>query len=187
MKSFNRAALVCALGACLGAFGAGAPAHAEGVYLRGEVMGGFGGKYTDVPLGDLDSSILYGAAVGTHVAPHVRLEGEYLHSDADFERGGGDSSANIGMVNAYYDFGNVRSFTPYVGVGVGYGRFEPTGGHDDDMTYSATAGVSKEFSPGLVGEVSYKFLGAPNLTIAGTDTGFRSNYLGAGLRVRLGS
>ena len=48
-------------------------------------------------------------------------------------------------------------------------------------------GDPKALSPRLTGEVAYKFVDAPDLSIAGTDTSFRSSYVGAGLRLKLGS
>jgi opacity protein-like surface antigen len=184
-KSRKLAALTAALGVSMAALAIGAQAHAE-TYLRGEISGGFSDQYSlPGPNADLDNAWRVDGAVGANIAPHVRLEGDLAYSKADIQ-GGGDSKATIGLGNVYYDFGDNSKFTPFVGAGVGWGKFDTSVGDDDSWAYQLTAGVSRAFSDRLTGEVAYHYTAAPDLTISGTDADYKSSFVGAGLRWKLG-
>jgi OmpA-OmpF porin, OOP family len=174
------------LGAALGALMLAMPAHAEGTYLKGELGGGFSDKYDGAANSDLENSWRYGAGIGTNLSPHVRIEGEVFRSDAEFQSGGGDSNATVGMGNLYYDFGDGQKITPFVGAGVGYGKFETPGDKDEGMTYQLTAGASTKLSDRLTGELAYKYVKAPDLELSGSNPDYSSSFVTAGLRWKLG-
>jgi opacity protein-like surface antigen len=175
-----------ALGACIGAGAFASAAQAQQGYPRVEGGGGFADKYGDVANGDLGKSWRAGAALGAHISPRIRVEGEYFHTGARFQSGAGASSADIAIANAYYDFGSSWTLNPFLGGGIGDGYFAPTGGRDSSVTYQAIAGVSKAIAPRLTGEIAYKFVDAPDLTIVGANTDYHSSFITAGLRMPLG-
>ena len=175
---------LAAFGVCLGALVTAAAAQAEGTYLKGDVAGGFADRYS--PGSGLDDNWRAGIGIGTNVTPHIRLEGEYIRNESNFKTTGGHSKADIGMANAYYDFGDGKGFTPFVGAGAGYGHFDTAAGDDNSVTYQATAGISKAINNRLTGEVAYKYLDAPDLHLGATDTKYRSSFAGVGFRYRLG-
>jgi opacity protein-like surface antigen len=171
--------------AALGALLAGPPAAAD-VYLKGELGGGFSDRYdVNGANADLSNSWLLGGAAGTDIAPHVRLEGELVHSKADIQ-GGGHSRTTAGFADAYYDFGDGAQITPFVGAGLGYGAFDTSAGKDDSWAWRLTAGAAKSLSPRLTAELAYRYEEAPDLSIAGLDTSYRSSFVTAGLRWKLG-
>lgn len=173
------------IGVSMAALFAGAQAHAE-TYLRGELAGGFSDEYdTSVPGGNLENSWRAGAALGAKLSPHVRLEGELAYSKADLE-GGGDSKATLGLGNVYYDFGDGTKITPFVGAGLGWGKFDTSAGDDNGWAYQLTAGLSKNVSDRMTAEVAYHYTAAPDLDIGPGSADYKSSFVGAGLRWKLG-
>jgi opacity protein-like surface antigen len=172
---------LAALGALLTAASAGAD-----TYLKGELGGGFSDQY-DVNGAnvDLSNSWLLGGAVGTNLAPHIRVEGELLHSKADLQAGG-HSTATAGFANGYYDFGDGSHLTPFVGGGLGYGKFDTSAGKDDSWAWQLAAGVAKTLSPRLSAELAYRYVEAPDLSISGLDANYHSSFVTAGLRWKFG-
>jgi opacity protein-like surface antigen len=175
------------LGVALSALMFANAAQAQGLYLKGELGGGFGGAYDGAGTADLEDGWRYGAGLGTHLSPNLRLEGELFRSEADVEGAGVESEATVGMGNLYWDFGDVAGFTPFVGAGAGYGQFEAGAFEDEGFAYQLTAGASAAFTDRLTGELAYKFVQAPDLEFAGTDVDYDSSFVTAGLRYRLGS
>ena len=161
-------------------------AQAE-TYLKGEIGGGFSDSY-DIGSGkaDLDNAWLFGGAVGASLSPHTRLEGELLYSKADLQ-GGGTAKATVGFANGYYDFGDGTQITPFVGAGLGYGKFDTSAGNDNSWAYQLTAGASKTLSPGLTAELAYRYLKAPDLQLSGLDASYKTSAITAGLRWKFGS
>lgn len=146
------------------------------------------------------------AAIGAkHGNMRVELEG--LHQEANVKSvntngvatGPGDETKlTAAMVNGYYDFKNSSYWTPYVGVGAGYGRvkansYNPAGGanaiDDDDgvLAYQGMAGVAYEFNPCWSFTGEYRYVGSTDadLTTAGgtnVNTRYQSHNLLAGVR-----
>ncbi len=130
------------------------PAAAEGMYFGGFV-GGAAVEDVDVGFGDVqpDTSVIFGAVVGGHVAENIRVEAEasYLAvNDADCEgKCAGitfdvDTAAILG--NVWFDFGGAdSSFRPYVGAGVGFAATSAESALGDDegsgLVYQAGAGL----------------------------------------------
>ena len=76
---------------------------------------------------DYNSSTAYSVAFGYDLpfVDIVRIEGEYFHNRAQIKDGLGHINMDALMANAYVDIPFVMPLiTPYVGGGIGYGRFE---------------------------------------------------------------
>jgi opacity protein-like surface antigen len=119
---------------------------------------------------DYDLSAALGYRIG-----QLRFEGEYAHRTGEnnnFNSLGvkrvadGKITVDTAMLNAYYDFGTVGGFVPYVGIGVGAARDDvklsgvrpsaPAGGSvtiindfADTWGYQAMAGFSAPISANL--------------------------------------
>jgi opacity protein-like surface antigen len=175
------------LGAALGALLIASAANAqESTYLKGELGGSFGGEYENGGTAELDSGFRYGVGVGTGLTSNMRLEAELFRDEADFDSGGGASEATVGMANLYYDFGDVSGFTPFVGAGAGYGKFDADGAEDESWAYQLTAGASTPLGERLTGELAYKYVAAPDLEFAGTGVDYNTSAITAGLRYKFG-
>ncbi|MBQ9737625.1 MAG: porin family protein [Clostridia bacterium] len=73
-----------------------------------------------------DDSAAYSLAVGYQLPlllTDVRVEGEYLRIHPDI-KDGGHSNMDALMVNAYANLPLIPVIDPYVGLGLGYARFE---------------------------------------------------------------
>jgi opacity protein-like surface antigen len=133
---------------------------------------------------EYDTGFTGGAFVGKKMGNYrAEVEGIYEQSDTDGFDGKTEFSA--AMVNGYYDFKNSSFFTPYVGVGAGYGHVRYSSdvagvdsASEDTFAYQGIAGVGYELNPcwTLTGE--YRFVGT---TEAG-DTRYQSHSALAGLR-----
>jgi OOP family OmpA-OmpF porin len=130
-----------------------------------------------------------GYNIGGHVGYDFgafRLEAEIVYRDNDIDsiRSGGvllpGATGNLnslaGMLNAYYDIELGWPLVPYIGVGIGYGRFtadginagggSPASGlndEDDRFAYQAMAGLSYWITPAVALSVDYRYFAAEDL------------------------
>jgi hypothetical protein len=130
------------------------PAAAEGMYFGGFV-GAASVEDVDVGFGELqpDTSVIFGAVVGGHVAENIRIEGEVSYlgvNDADCEGKCAGTTFDVDTLailgNVWFDFGGSESsFRPYVGGGIGYAHAEVESAIGDDngagLAYQAGAGL----------------------------------------------
>ena len=76
------------------------------------------------------------------------------------------------MVDAIYDF-DMGSFSPYIGVGAGYGQFKLSGvtanaGKKNGLAYNVVAGVSYKINCNLAASFGYQMLGT-NVKVNGQN------------------
>jgi opacity protein-like surface antigen len=148
---------------------AGVPAAADpgmiGLYLRADL--GWSFLQWD---GGLDDNALVGSAgVGYKVNDNIRGDITFEKS-GDYDVAAGSTLATTAVMgNVYFDWANDTMFTPYVGVGAGYGWVDGTGAVADDsgIALGLAAGVSVDLTANLAVDVGYRFR---DVMIAGPDT-----------------
>ena len=106
---------------------------------------------------DFDNSHTYSVAVGYDLPfiDIIRVEGEYLHNRAKIEHGGKATYDGV-MANGYVDIPfPVPLFTPYVGIGLGPGRYEG----EYVLGYQGMVGIDAEvFVVPLVASLEYRYM-----------------------------
>lgn len=115
-----------------------------------------------------------------------------------------------GMANLYYDFGNFRGFTPYVGAGIGFAvndmddvsftgnPLQIRGGTDVDFAWQVMAGVGYQISDRAILDIGYRYIdlggvesnsvdtsGAPSYPVIADD--LTAHEIKVGLRFHLGA
>ena len=132
-----------------------------------------------------DTGFTAGAAVGKKIGTNYRAEIEGIYEESDADSVAAKTEFSAAMVNGYYDFKNSSFFTPYVGVGAGYGHVRyhsdvagVPSNSEDTLAYQGIAGVGYELNPcwTLTGE--YRFVG----TTEAADTRYQSHSGIVGLR-----
>ena len=124
---------------------------------------------------DWDAGYDYKASIG-YQPPEFggfRVEAEYSNHHQDSTgSNNGDTTANVGAVNVYYDFFNPSVLTPYLGGGLGYGSFNAShnltginnssGGNNDESRpiYQGILGVSWQPNtlPDVAFDLNYRYL-----------------------------
>ena len=142
-----------------------------------------------------------GIALGRRHGCNLRSELEFAYRENDIRgiefRGNqtaldGELESYSGMVNAYWDFVNVRTchFKPYVGGGIGFTTIESTirdlsgnnlvdpGTDDSSFAYQLIAGVNCETSRNMILFVEYRFFDATDFDIESNvpDTSDRYSF-----------
>ncbi len=91
---------------------------------------------------------------------NARVQDDFTSLDAKYK-------AYTAMVNVYYDIGNYRGFTPYVGAGVGLSHNKvtavslpvtSTSGSKTSFAYALHAGVSYDINEALAVDASYRYI-----------------------------
>ncbi|MBI2785792.1 MAG: porin family protein [Legionella longbeachae] len=121
-----------------------------------------------------------GARIGYQSNPiRYELEYTYIHaSTKNFEANdipqigvSGNSSANLGMANIYYDFQDViiPAVSPFLGIGIGYAYVQtslnstdPFGGvffkhNQSSFAYQGTAGLTFNFAENFALNAAYRY------------------------------
>jgi outer membrane protein OmpA-like peptidoglycan-associated protein len=161
------------------------------------------------------------AALGMDRGSNWRLEGEFSYRNNDVRHLPGDGAGFPGwstlsgdqsvmalMFNAIYDFSNDSKITPYIGAGLGAGRFEADFGGTNaslqtiavndkafQLAYQGIAGVAIALAENVALDISYRYFGAENVRYEGLVSGavsdFKSDYRThsafAGLRWNFGA
>ena len=142
--------------------------------------------------------------VGYAFTSGLRLEGEVNYRQADMDKlSAGGASADIScdvssvavMANAYYDFRNSSSFTPYLGFGVGFANIDAgkgTGGgfllweSDDDtvFAYQLAVGAGIDLSRQLTLDLGYRYFTTQDPEFELVKADYSSHNLMVGLRYR---
>lgn len=108
--------------------------------------------------GDYRNSMVYSGAVGYDLPfiDIIRVEGEYLHNRTKIKKGLGYVNLDAAMANGYVDIPFILPLlTPYVGAGLGYGRFE----NSNVMPMQFMLGMDAEiFVIPVVGSLEYRYL-----------------------------
>ena len=146
-----------------------------GLYLRADA----GWSFLDWAGGADDDNFVLGGGVGYRFSDNLRSD-ITMDWSGDYGVGVGQEISTTALLgNVYYDFANDSMFTPYVGVGAGYGWVEGTGGIADDSGFAlgAAAGVSVDLTNNIAIDTGYRFR---DIMISGSDT--REHQVTAGLR-----
>ena len=82
-----------------------------------------------------------------------------------------DAKLNLYMLNAYYDFKNSSSFTPFVGAGIGFADIKNT--KDNEFAFSLSAGGRYNINNNLYlgAKGSYVRVNGPTIQVDGGDYG----------------
>jgi len=142
------------------------------------------------------------AAIGVDRGSNWRLEGEFSYRNNDVRHLAGDGIAFPGwstlsgdqsvmalMFNAIYDFSNDSKITPYIGAGLGVGRFEADFGGTNpslqalaindksyNLAYQGIAGIAFALAENVALDLSYRYFGAENVRYQGTINGGPSDF-----------
>jgi opacity protein-like surface antigen len=158
---------------------AGVPAAADpgmiGLYLRADL----GWSFLEWDGGLDDQALVGSAGVGYKVNDNLRAD-LTLEKSGDYTVAAGSTlSTTAVMGNVYFDWANDTMFTPYVGVGAGYGWVDRTGAGVDDngIALGLAAGVSADLTSNIAIDVGYRFR---DIMISGPDT--QEHQVLAGMR-----
>ena len=137
-------------------------ATAMGLYLRADAgwsMLDFAGK---------DNSYTAGLGVGYQYNDYFRTDITGEWSGKYNVAPGASISTRAILGNAYFDLSNDTMFTPYVGVGAGYGWVNGKGTAVDDsgLVFGAAAGVAVDLTNNIAVDVGYK---VRDFAVAGKD------------------
>ena len=135
-----------------------------GMYLRADA----GWSMLDFAGGSNDKSYTAGIGAGYQFNDYFRTDitGEWT-GKYDIAPGAKISTSAI-IGNAYLDLANDTMFTPYVGLGAGYGWVNGSGTAIDDsgLVLGAAAGVAVDLTNNLAVDVGYK---VRDFSVAGSN------------------
>jgi opacity protein-like surface antigen len=136
---------------------------------------------------EMETGFNYGAALGWNLTPNWAVEGAVTYNESEYTCCTPNESDLMNLsINGIYSFTSSSAFTPYVGLGLGYGRlhYEGDGPQLEDwtLTYQAIAGARYAVSTtvDLFGE--YRYVGTSDASDSGLDWEYRAHVLSAGLR-----
>jgi opacity protein-like surface antigen len=135
-----------------------------GIYLRGDI----GWSFLEWSGGADDSAFVGGGGVGYQFNDMFRAD-----ITADWSAGydvapGAEISTTTLLGNAYLDWSNDSMFTPYVGVGVGYGWVDGKGAaaDRDGVALGLATGVAVDLTNNLAVDLGYRFR---DIMVSGSD------------------
>ncbi|MFO1034375.1 MAG: porin family protein [Hyphomicrobiales bacterium] len=146
-----------------------------GLYLRGD----FGWSWLKQSGSPDDSTWAGGAGVGYRYSDNMRAD-ITMDWSGKYDLGGGDGlSTSAVLGNVYYDLHNSTMFTPYVGLGAGYGWVNGTGAVTDKSGFAvgAKAGLSVDLTSNIAVDTGYQF---QDIMVTGADV--REHRVMTGLR-----
>ena len=145
-----------------------------------------------------DSGFVGTLAVGYDFASSLRVEAEYVWQKNDLDQlfynnrfgnfNDGDLKTQALMVNGYYDVDTGSSWSPFVGVGLGWAKVDlntpalPLGDNDNVFAYQIMAGVSYAMNDNISFDAQTRFFVTQDATIQGADFSFSSNDFMLGIR-----
>jgi len=150
--------------------------YASGWYVRGDA--GFSWLNID-GLGDGGAAIV-GGGFGYQINEYFRTD---VRADYSFDQDAGpfDVSATSVLWSGYIDIPISMGFTPYVGLGAGYGFVDYTGAisppDDDGFAWAATAGIAFEMARNITLDAGYRYR---EIDVAGPN--YRDHSVTGGLR-----
>lgn len=149
----------------------------SGLYVRGD----FGGNYLTSPAPANVWGWDGGAGIGYQFNDNFRADVTGNWSTNYNIAPGSTLSTSAVMGNIYFDWKNDSAFTPYVGVGAGYGWAKGTGVgvNDSGIALGATAGIAMDMTSNVALDVGYHFR---DIMITGDDVAEHS--VTAGLRFK---
>lgn len=146
-----------------------------GLYLRADA----GWSFLNWSGGADDDNFVAGGGIGYRFSENVRADVTADWSGNYTVAPGAEISTTAVLGNLYFDWANSSMFTPYIGVGAGYGWVDGTGGAVDDNGFAvgAAAGVSVDLTNNLALDAGYRFR---DIMISGPDS--KEHQVTMGLR-----
>ena len=127
-----------------------------GLYLRADA----GWSWLNWSGGADDDAFVAGGGIGYRFSENVRADVTADWSGDYRVAPGAEVSTTAVLGNLYFDWANDTMFTPYIGVGAGYGWVDGSGGAVDDdgfLAVGAAAGVSIDLTNNLAVDTGYRF------------------------------
>lgn len=136
-----------------------------GLYLRADA----GWSFLDWSGGSNDNNFVVGGGVGYRFSDNFRTDVTADWSGDYKVAPGAEISTTAVLGNVYFDWANDSMFTPYIGVGAGYGWVDGSGVATDDsgLALGAAAGVSVDLTNNIAVDAGYRFR---DIMISGDDT-----------------
>ena len=145
-----------------------------------------------------DSGFVGSFAAGYDFANPLRVELEIIGQKNDLDITSynnqyssfneGDLKTRSIMFNGFYDIDTGSAWTPFAGIGMGWGRVvinDPgfnSSDSDDVFAYQLIGGVSYAFNEQWSLDGQYRFMGSSDATIDDSDFNVNSNDVMLGLR-----
>jgi opacity protein-like surface antigen len=153
--------------------------YVSGWYVRGDA----GFSWLDINGADSGGAAIAGGGVGYQVNPYFRTDVRADHA-FDHDAGAYDVSGTTVLWNGYVDIPLAMGFTPYAGLGVGYGFVDYSGAgapaDDDGFAWAATGGVAFNISQNAAIDVGYRYraidVAGPNYNDHSVTAGIRWNF-----------
>ncbi len=149
-----------------------------GLYLRGDI----GWSFLDWSGGDTDDTWVAGGGIGYRFSDNLRTDiTADMSGDYDVAPGANISTTTV-LGNVYFDWANDSMFTPYLGVGAGYGWVNGSGLASDEsgLALGAAAGFTVDLTNNLSVDTGYRYR---DIMVPGSDTnehqvttGFRFSF-----------
>ncbi len=153
--------------------------YVSGWYVRGDA----GFSWLDISGLDDGGAATVGGGVGYQVNQYFRTD---LRADYAIEHDAGlfDVSATTVLWNGYIDVPLSMGFTPYVGLGAGYGFVDYSGADspsdDEGFAWAATGGVAFQMSQNIALDAGYSYreidVAGPNYTDHTVSGGLRWSF-----------
>ncbi len=145
----------------------------SGVYLRGDA----GWSFLEWSGGDDDSNYVVGGGVGYQFNDFLRSD-VTLDMSGDYSVApGAEISTTTVLGNVYFDWATDTAFTPYVGLGAGYGWVE---NNPNGVALGVSAGVAVGVTENLDIDLGYRFRdimsGGPDVMEHQTTLGMRFKF-----------
>ena len=153
--------------------------YASGWYVRGDV----GFSWLDISGLDDGGTVIAGGGVGYKLHQYFRAD---LRVDHAYEHDAGafDVSGTTVLLNGYVDVPLSMGFTPYAGLGAGYGFVDYSGAgspsDDEGFAWAATGGVAFEVAPNITLDAGYLYrqidVAGPNYSDHSVTGGLRWSF-----------
>ena len=153
--------------------------YVSGWYVRGDA----GFSWLDMDGFDDGGAATAGGGVGYQVNQYFRTD---LRADYGFDQDAGafDVSGSTVLWNGYIDVPLSMGFTPYAGVGAGYGWVNYSGAaapaNDDGFAWAVMGGVAFEMAPNITLDAGYRYrqidVAGPNYNDHSVTGGLRWSF-----------
>ncbi|MGI9514823.1 MAG: porin family protein [Anderseniella sp.] len=150
--------------------------YVSGWYVRGDA----GFSWLDISGLDNGGAAVVGGGVGYQINEYFRTD---VRADYAFDHDAGvfDVRATTILWNGYIDVPLSMGFTPYVGLGAGYGFVDYSGAgspsDDDGFAWAATGGVAFNLSQNIALDAAYQYR---EIDVSGPN--YRDHSITGGLR-----
>ena len=122
----------------------------SGLYIRGDA----GWSFLEWSGGQDDSDFVVGGGIGYQWSDMLRSDLTIDTSGSYKVAPGSEISTTAVMGNVYLDWANDSAFTPYLGLGAGYGWVS---NNPDGLALGASAGLAVNLTSNLDVDVGYRF------------------------------